>query len=105
MEVATMRRVALLALGLFAATPLAAQYWVLPAKTPNTDVKCVGCPGRALNQMTPGYPATLGTYVGRYLDSDNTNDFQQPVRTLRANYVIPMPALNPPHGRLYFMLG
>ena len=99
-----MRRVALLALGLFT-TPLFGQYWVHPAKTPNTDVKCTGCLGKANDQMTPGYPATLGTYVGRYLDSSPSNDCQQPIRTYRAVSVLPMPALNPPHGRLYFQIG
>ena len=100
------RRLALSTLfALASAAPLAAQYWAFPAKTPNTDVKCTTCTGKAKNQMTPGYPATVGAYVGRYLDSDATNDFQQPIRTLRASYVVPMPALNPPHGRLYFMIG
>ena len=98
-----MRRIALLALGLFA-TPLFAQYWVHPAKTPNTDVKCTGCLGKADGQMTPGYPASLGTYVGRYLDSSPSNDCQQPIRTFRAVNVLPT-ALNPPHGRLYFQIG
>ena len=99
-----MRRIALLALGLFA-TPLFAQYWVHPARTPNTDVKCTGCAGRADGQMTPGYPASLGTYVGRYLDSSPSNDCQQPIRTYRAMSVLPKPALNAPHGRLYFQIG
>jgi PKD repeat protein len=105
MEVATMRRVALLALGLFAATPLAAQDWAFPAKSPNTDVPCTTCADKAKNQLTPGYPAAIGTYVGRYLDSNASNDCQQPVRTWRAVAVVPMPALNPPHGRLYFQIG
>ena len=68
-----MRRIALLAVGLFAA-PLFAQYWTHPAKTPNTDVKCTGCAGKAEGQLTPGYPASVGTYIGRYLDSSPSND-------------------------------
>jgi PKD repeat protein len=99
-----MRRITLLALGLFA-TPLFAQYWAHPAKTPNTDVKCTGCFEKANGQMTPGYPASIGTYVGRYLDSSPSNDCQQPIRTFRAVNVLPMPALNAPHGRLYFQIG
>jgi PKD repeat protein len=99
-----MRRIALFAVGLFA-TPLFAQYWTHPAKTPNTDVKCTGCAGKADGQMTPGYPASVGTYVGRYLDSSPSNDCQQPIRTFRAVSVLPMPALNAPHGRLYFQIG
>src|ERR1051326_3934527 len=99
-----MRRVTLLALGLFA-TPLFAQYWAFPAKTPNTDVTCTTCADKAKGQLTPGYPAALGTYVGRYLDSSASSDCQQLVRTFRAATVLPMPALNPPHGRMYFQIG
>ena len=85
--------------------PLAAQDWAIPANTPNTDVKCTTCADKAKNQLTPGYPATLGTFVGRYLDSNASNDCQQAVRTFRAFGVVPMPALNAPHGRLYFQIG
>ena len=95
---------ALLASGVFA-TSLSAQYWARPAAAPNTDVKCSGCSGKADGQWTPGYPSTLLTFTGRYLDSDATNDCQQPVRTFRAVSVLPMPALNAPHGRLYFQIG
>ena len=48
-----------------------------------------------------GYPATLGRYVGRFLDSQNTEDYQQTFRTLRAKYVYPSPSNN----RLYFIIG
>src|ERR1043165_2907823 len=95
---------ALLASGVFA-TSLSAQYWARPAAAPNTDVKCSGCSGKADGQWTPGYSSTLLTFTGRYLDSDATNDCQQPVRTFRAVSVLPMPALNAPHGRLYFQVG
>jgi PKD repeat protein len=95
---------ALLALGLFAPS-LSAQYWARPASAPNTDVKCSGCSGKSQGQWTPGYPASLLTFTGRYLDSDATNDCQAPVRTFRAVSVLPMPALNAPHGRLYFQIG
>jgi len=77
------------------------QYWVQPAKAPNVDVKCINCPGKANNQLTPGYPAALGTYLGRFLDSSATNDFQQPVRTMRAIGALPMLFLN----RLYMQIG
>src|SRR6185436_6697124 len=100
LEVSTMRRVALLALGLFAA-PLFAQNWVKPAKTPNTEVKCTTCPDKAKNKMTVGYPDALGTFVGRYLDSDGVQDFQQNFRTARARNVFPAPS----RGRIYFILG
>jgi len=85
----------------FFATWANAQQWARPAKTPNTDVKCTGCPGRAKDQMTPGFPAALGTYLGRYLDSSNSSDCQRPTRTWRAYTVLPMPSL----GRIYFQIG
>jgi len=104
--VTLIRRLAFSALFVIAsATPLAAQYWAKPAKTPNTDVTCTNCSGKAKGQLTPGYPSTLGTYVGRYLDSDFSNDCQQPVRTMRAVDVIPKPSLNAPHGRIYMQVG
>jgi len=78
-----------------------AQYWAQPAKTANIDVKCAGCAGRANGQMTPGFPPALGTYLGRFLDSSATNDFQQPVRSMRAVSVIPRPDLN----RIYMQIG
>ena len=83
-----MRRIALLVLGLFA-VPLFAQNWTRPAKTPNTEVKCTTCPDKAKNKLTAGYPGVLGAFVGRYLDSDDVNDFQQNFRTARARHVIP----------------
>src|SRR5689334_19696730 len=104
--VTLIRRLAFSALFVIAsATPLAAQYWAKPAKTPNTDVTCTNCSGKAKGLLTPGYPSTLGTYVGRYLDSDASNDCQQPVRTMRAVDVIPKPSLNAPHGRIYMQVG
>ena len=79
------RRLALSTLFVVAsAMPLAAQDWAIPANTPNTDVKCTTCADKTKNQLTPGYPATLGTFVGRYLDSNASNDCQQPIRTYRA---------------------
>jgi PKD repeat protein len=95
---------ALLAL-LLSAPTLSAQYWARPSNVPNTDVKCSGCLGKAAGQWTPGYPPALLSFTGRYLDSDATNDCQQPIRTFRAVSVLPMPALNAPHGRLYFQIG
>lgn len=95
-----MRNAALLALGLFAA-PLFAQNWTRPAKTPNTEVKCTTCPDKAKDKMTVGYPDALGTYLGRYLDSDDVNDFQQNFRTARARNVFPAPSRN----RIYFIIG
>src|SRR5437763_7386654 len=106
-----MKRLILPIVFLALAGALSAQTWTRPAKTPNTDVKCVGCPcatpdnptspNCSRNKLTPGYPAVLGTFVGRYLDSQDTNDFQQHFRTARARNVLAVPALN----RLYFIIG
>ncbi|HEV2722952.1 MAG TPA: PKD domain-containing protein, partial [Thermoanaerobaculia bacterium] len=97
-------------LAVAAAMPLSAQttsgYWVEPAQTPNTDVTCSTCPCNgpgncSYNMKTIGYPATMGRYVGRYLDSQHTNDFQQPFRTGRARNVVAVPST----GRVYFIMG
>src|SRR5918912_1241410 len=67
------------------AVPLSAAgpsgYWALPASTSNTDVVCSTCPcvspsNCANGKKRVGYPATLGRYVGRFLDSQNTEDYQ-----------------------------
>lgn len=78
-----------------------AQYWPLPAKTPGVDVKCVGCLGAASGLLTPGYPSAFTSFTGRYLDSQATNDFQQPFRTARAFMVLPAPSRN----RIYMIIG
>jgi PKD repeat protein len=108
-----MRRALLIGLLALVTTPLAAQttsttsgYWVEPAQTPGTDVICTTCPcngpGNCSKDMkTVGYPVTIGRYVGRYLDSQHTNDFQQPFRTARARNVLLAPAQN----RVYFIIG
>lgn len=75
--------------------------WARPAKSPDTDVRCTGCPDKAANQLTPGYPSALGVYLGRYLDSSGSSDCQQDFRTYRATSVIPRPDL----GRIYFQIG
>jgi PKD repeat protein len=78
-----------------------AQYWPKPAATPGVDVKCVGCVGNKNNLMTPGYPATISTFTGRFLDSQATQDYQQPFRTARAFHVYPAPSRN----RIYMIIG
>lgn len=78
-----------------------AQQWAKPARTPNTDVKCTTCAGKAKDGWTPGYPATLGVYIGRFLDSNASSDCQQDFRTYRADRLVAMSNLN----RLYFQVG
>jgi PKD repeat protein len=95
-----------IAVPLSAATAPPSGYWVEPAATPNTDLVCSTCPcvspSYCSNGMkVVGYPATLGKYVGRFLDSQNTEDYQQTFRTLRAKYVYPSPS----NHRLYFIIG
>jgi len=86
---------------LFASALHAQGPWVKPAATPNTDVKCTSCPGKANGLLTPGYPLPLSHFIGRFLDSTATNDFQQPFRTARARQVWPVESSN----RLYFTIG
>jgi hypothetical protein len=85
----------------FLAATAYAQQWARPARTPNTDVVCKGCPDKANGKLTPGYPNALGVYLGRFLDSSASSDCQKPVRSFRADHVLPMPALN----RVYFQIG
>lgn len=75
--------------------------WVLPSKTPQTEVLCSTCPGVDPSMKTVGYKLPFATFTGRFLDSTNVSDWFLPVRTLRATSVLPMPALN----RLYFRMG
>ncbi len=81
--------------------PAVAQYWPKPAATPGVDVKCVGCIESHNGLLTPGYPTAISTFTGRFLDSQATQDFQQPFRTSRAFHVYP----DLPHNRIYFIIG
>src|SRR5581483_2579024 len=86
---------------LAAGSALAQSYWPKPASTPGVDVRCTNCWGSAAGLLTPGYPPTISKFVGRFVDSDATNDFQQPFRTVRAFYVVPARSLN----RIYMIIG
>jgi PKD repeat protein len=48
-----------------------------------------------------GYTAPISTFTGRVLDSQATNDIQQPLRTLRAGKIV----LSPDGRRLYMLVG
>ena len=87
--------------GFFSTFSAIAQYWPIPASTPAVDVKCAGCIGGKNNLLTPGYPATLSGFTGRFLDSQATQDIQQPFRTSRAFYVYPARS----RGRIYMIIG
>jgi len=84
-----------------------------PAKSPNTDVqfncdfiasegsivsKCGSLYG---NQKIIGYPTAFSTFVGRFVDSTNTRDCQQPWRTARAKKIIALPEKD----RIYMIIG
>ena len=91
----------LFAIGIVSTFSATAQYWPKPAKTPGVDVPCTGCLEQHNNKLTPGYPASIQTFVGRFLDSQATQDYQQPFKTARAETVLVMPALH----RIYFQIG
>ena len=83
------------------AAPMSAQFWSLPADTPNTDVPCATCKEPYTNQLTKGYSAPITRFTGRFLDSTPTREFQQPFRTGRAYNVEVRPDLN----RVYMRVG
>ena len=80
----------LFAIGILIAVSAAAQYWPKPAATPGVDVTCTGCLEFRNGKLTPGYPATIQTFTGRFLDSQATQDYQQPFKTARAESVVVM---------------
>lgn len=63
-------------------------YWPLTAAIPGVDVPCTGCIYPHTGKLTPGYPPSILTFTGRFLDSQATQDFQQPFRTARAFHVV-----------------
>ncbi|MFZ2493045.1 MAG: fibronectin type III domain-containing protein, partial [Thermoanaerobaculia bacterium] len=102
------RRVLTLILGLsslgFGAASALAQGWPLPAKTPATAVTincmsaaCLGKEGKKL----VGYPRSMKTFTGRFLDSVSSRDYQFPFRTARAR----MLRIAPDRNRVYMING
>src|SRR5438132_918818 len=81
------------------ALPGVAQYWPKPAA--GADSTCTGCLAPRTNKLTPGYPSTVGSFVGRFLDSQATQDYQQPFRTARAFHI----AVAPSKNRIYMIVG
>ena len=81
--------------------PAFAQGWARPAKTQNTDVVCATCYGPYKGKLTIGYGAPMKTFTGRFLDSNNTRDYQQTFRTARATYT----GVAPERKRLYMLIG
>jgi PKD repeat protein len=92
-------RSVLLLLILLASLSTFAQGWPTPAKTPNTEVTCAS--SLCLGAKTVGYAAPLTTFVGRFLDSQATRDYQQNFRTLRAKKI----ALSQDGKRIYVIMG
>src|SRR5437870_5438768 len=81
------------------ALPGVAQYWPKPAA--GADTTCTGCLAPRTNKLTPGYPSTISSFVGRFLDSQATQDYQQPFRTTRAFHIAVAPAQN----RIFMVIG
>lgn len=86
---------------LLSAPSALAQNWAVPARIPNTPVFCTGCPSSANNKMTVGYSSPVKTFTGRFLDSQNTRDYQVPFRTARATWV----GYSPERNRIYMLIG
>jgi len=57
--------------------------------------------GTSAGKLTPGYPATISTFTGRFLDSQATTDLQYRFRTGRAFLAVPAPSRN----RMYMIIG
>src|SRR5581483_688581 len=97
------RRTLSLSLALFLSSSLLfAQGWPVPAKTPNTEVACNPCPGFSRTDLkTVGYQSPISTFVGRFIDSQNTGTFQQPFRTARGEMILVAPDRN----RVYMLIG
>jgi PKD repeat protein len=102
------RRIALVTCMLFvSAAPLAAQTFPMPASTPNQIVPCTvpACLTEYKGTQTIGYPSPpYKSFVGRYVDSAQTNDSQAPFRTVRAGFIKIVPE-NGLHGRIYMRIG
>ena len=95
------RQIGLFTIGILIAVSAAAQYWPKPADKPGVDVTCAGCLEFRNGKLTPGYPATIQTFTGRFLDSQATQDYQQPFKTARAENVLVVPATH----RIYMQIG
>src|SRR5207247_8376235 len=100
----SMRRLAFFCIFLGVASSALGQGWPLPSKSQNTTVPCpassLACAGKE-NLLTVGYSDPIKTFVGRYLDSQATKEYQFPLRTLRARLVRVAPELN----RIYMIQG
>jgi hypothetical protein len=92
---------------------LDAQLYPMPGSTAEAPVFCTGCPGNNSdgipNDGLPTYPyaSPLVDFVGRFVDSQQTANFQHVgIRTARARFIRAYPAANgqaPP--RIYIQIG
>ena len=80
------------------------QGWPVPAKAPNTPVACPAssnaCVGKE-GKLTAPYSDPIKNFVGRYLDSQSTREWQAGFRTARARLV----GVNPERSRIYMIAG
>lgn len=98
------KRLAVVLLHLSVAGAAFGQNWSIPSKSPNTESPCTLCVGpnnNLTNGKTVGYMLPLSTHVGRFLDSQATNDIQQTFRTARAGKLV----ISPDGNRLYMIYG
>jgi PKD repeat protein len=84
-----------------------AQTFPMPAATPNQTVPCTvpACVTEYKGTKTIGYPLPpYKKFIGRYVDSAETHDWQAPFRTARAGFIkiVPENGLN---GRIYMRVG
>lgn len=71
---------------LLAAPTAYAQFWPMPGK--NTAVKCTGCVKPTTDKLTYPYKDPLVRFVGRYVDSSSTGNYQNSgMRTVRARTI------------------
>ena len=98
-------KLSLLIVATLAAVPAVfGQGWPPAAKTPNTPVACPAssnaCVGKE-GKLTAPYSDPIKTFVGRYLDSQSTREWQAGFRTARARLV----GVNPERSRIYMIAG
>ncbi|MGH9459516.1 MAG: hypothetical protein ACRD2J_17915, partial [Thermoanaerobaculia bacterium] len=80
-----------------------AQLWVTPGPESGPPVLCTTCPRTWANLPTWRYSPPIKDFVGRFVDSSNTRDYQHGYgyRTMRAE----MARVVPERNRVYMVLG
>ena len=82
--------------------PAVAQNYPMPGHASQAPVICTTCPNYPYAPTWP-YGSPLTSFIGRYVDSQLTRDYQAGygMRTLRAGRV----GVVPEHGRVYMIIG